>query len=320
VRRVDTVKLQSTRARRARRAELFAIRSESLTVAVRALVLGVVALVTLPRGSRAQSPGSKWTALLPGRRVYTTPDSIERIGDDTYRAKIVEYTGRDTTIYTDEVHCADLTARTIRDHRTGARVTPNEKGKRVRDVYTPDQLFEREVVGGPSDQKYQLLCAVARAKYGVTSRRASVRGTRSAARGIGVSYAEVLGGSAMYAMEEFRPLNGQRRMVGASLDNVATLEVVGDSADVSSISVAATVLSHDFTPGTDKRAAAYMAPIVSNVAPQWTDARQWVRTATANAIDTGAAQSIVRDGKRISITYSRANRTVKLLIKSSNGR
>jgi hypothetical protein len=268
----------------------------------------------------AQSPGSKWTALMPGKRLYTTPDSIERIGDDTYRAKIVEYAGRDTTVYTDEVRCADLTARTIRDHRSGARVTPNAKGQRVRDVYTPDQLFEREVVGGPSDEKYQRLCAVARAKFGVASRPGPARKSRSAARGIGVSYAEVVAGSQMFAMVEFPPLKGRRRMVGASLDNVATLEVVGDSADVSSVSVAATVLSHDLAPGPNKHAARYIAPILANVEPQWGEARKWAQTATADAIDTGTAQTIVRDGKRISISYTRAMSTVTLVVKSSDGR
>jgi len=268
----------------------------------------------------AQSPGAKWTALIPGKRLYTTPDSIERIGDDTYRAKIVEYAARDTTVYTDEVHCADLTARTIHDHRTGARVTPNARGQRVRDVYSPDQLFEREVVGGPSDQKYQRLCAVARAKFGVESRRATARKPRAAAHGIGVSYAEVVAGTQLFAMVEFPPLKGQRRMVGASLDNVATLEVVGDSADVSRVSVEATVLSHDLAPGPNKHAAKYIAPILANVESEWDEAQKWAQTATAKAIDAGAAQTIVRDGKRISISYTRSINTVTLVIKSSDAR
>jgi hypothetical protein len=190
----------------------------------------------------------------------------------------------------------------------------------VRDVYTPDQLFEREVVGGPSDQKYQRVCAMARAKYGVASRPVPVRKSRSAAHGIGVSYADVVAGTQMFAMVEFPPMRGQRRMVGASLDNVATLEVVGDTADVSSVSVDATVLSHDAVPGPNKHAAKYIAPIVAKVAPEWAGARKWAQTATANAIDTGAAQTTVRDGKRFSISYTRAINTVTLVIKSSDGR
>jgi hypothetical protein len=106
----------------------------------------------------AQQPlGPGWVPVLPGKSVYANRDSIWKIGPGAYRAVIItDLMPGFRNIDTDEIRCAEHTARTVRSRAVGSHVRSGRG-----DVATPSEPFEKVYLGGPADLKYQAVCALA---------------------------------------------------------------------------------------------------------------------------------------------------------------
>jgi hypothetical protein len=128
----------------------------------------IVASMAVAPSLSAQAPlGPKWHEVLPGKQVYTNTDSIQRIGPGEYRAVIIGVVGNMRDIWTDEIRCAQHTARSIR-----LRITRPAAGGRPgfhADTTMAHDPFDKAYPGGPEDIKYQNVCAIARAKFTVGS-------------------------------------------------------------------------------------------------------------------------------------------------------
>ena len=113
---------------------------------------------------RAGAPGPNWVRVLPGQDVFATPDSIRKLGPDTYRAVILTELGDvSRTVDTDEIRCSEHTVRNIRVLMIGKHV------RRARaETLFPGDAFDAVDRGGPADVKYQNICALARKKFGDT--------------------------------------------------------------------------------------------------------------------------------------------------------
>jgi len=114
---------------------------------------------------KAPAPlSARWKEVVPGRKVYANPDSIERIGNDAFRAVIISETLKDTrTIDTDEIRCADRTARRIRVREAGKMAATSS-----RDLSFPKDPFVKFPTSPPNNStevKYKNVCAMAHEKF-----------------------------------------------------------------------------------------------------------------------------------------------------------
>jgi hypothetical protein len=123
-----------------------------------ALWLSMIGRLAVAQGA----PGPRWIEIQSGKTPwYTTPDSIEKIGEDAYR--VVFFTEpmaglRD--LYTEELHCADHTARAVRLRMSGSRVSPGTSEKT-----SPDEPFTADLPGSPSTARHEKTCALARERF-----------------------------------------------------------------------------------------------------------------------------------------------------------
>ena len=107
---------------------------------------------------------AKWKEVVPRRKVYANPDSIEQIGKDAFRAVIISETLKDTrTIDTDEIRCGEHSARRIRVREAGKVAATSS-----RDLSFPKDPFVKIPVSPPNNSaevKYRNVCAMAREKF-----------------------------------------------------------------------------------------------------------------------------------------------------------
>jgi hypothetical protein len=136
-------------------------RTASLTLALGLSALTAGAVQAQERAAELPPLGAKWKEVLPKKKVYANADSIEKIGEDTYRAVIVSETFRDQrTIDTDEIRCAENSARTIRVREAGKVAMTSS-----RDLRFAKDPFVKTRPGSEAAAKYRKVCELARDKF-----------------------------------------------------------------------------------------------------------------------------------------------------------
>jgi hypothetical protein len=122
-----------------------------------------------------------------------------------------------------------------------------------------------------------------------------VRGT-----GLASSGARSSEGTASDRSEPSGGNSGSGRQVGPN--QLQVVEVIGDSADVSSVTVTSAVANDD---GGASAAQALITnvQIVKNCAPEWSEGASWVTTAAARVTD--GPVSTVRGNRRFTLSLAR---------------
>lgn len=139
--------------------------------------IALVPLITSAQGPAQRTardegaPGPGWKAIVPGRPVFITADSISKIGTDSFRYVIFRRLGDAESTETAEVQCADHTRRTIRLVTRGKYIAPDKSGKRVKVQATPKESFEKPYPGGAADVILQRVCDLGHAKFPSAKRR-----------------------------------------------------------------------------------------------------------------------------------------------------
>jgi hypothetical protein len=122
--------------------------------------------------------------------------------------------------------------------------------------------------------------------------------------GIGVSYDQALRFlAADFKMEQSAPLNGQARYNGASADNLAMVEILGDKADVMQASMIVG-LARDAPAKLIVKQSAMLLRFLKNTVPEWTGAADWISKTMPIALASGKEQSTFQGIRMISMSYT----------------
>jgi hypothetical protein len=140
------------------------------------LFIASIALVSLTataqtKTSDAGPPGPGWKAIVPGRPVFITTDSVTKIGAESFRYMIFRRLGDAESTETAEVRCVDRTRRTVRLETRGKFIVPDKSGKHRKVQETPTASFENPYPGGAADVILQRVCDMGHAKFPSAKRR-----------------------------------------------------------------------------------------------------------------------------------------------------
>ena len=141
-----------------------------ITLALLSLVPCRAAMAQSPRAS-APGPGPNWKAVVEGRPVYITPDSIAKAGSDSYRYVVFRRLGDAESVETAEVRCADHTWRTLRTVTRGKYIPADKKGNHVKVQETPKAPFVNAYPGGAADVMAHKVCDMAHVKFRAAKKR-----------------------------------------------------------------------------------------------------------------------------------------------------
>jgi hypothetical protein len=123
------------------------------------IVVALMALSARASAQRILTPD--WFRVSATESIYTNMDSIAKIGPETYRVVLINDTFpglRD--ILTEEVRCADHTARTIRVRSVGKHYAGQTE-----DRSEPNAPFVKYNPGSAAESKYQKVCSKAQRKF-----------------------------------------------------------------------------------------------------------------------------------------------------------
>ena len=133
---------------------------------IRFIAVGTMLLAVAAASAAAQAggpPGPSWKEVVPGRPVYLTPDSVTKLGRESFRYVVFRRLGDAESLETAEARCADHSRRTVRLVTRGKYVVPNRSGKHVQVQDSPNEAFEKPFPGGAADVILTRVCAMGRA-------------------------------------------------------------------------------------------------------------------------------------------------------------
>jgi hypothetical protein len=118
--------------------------------------------------------------------------------------------------------------------------------------------------------------------------------------GTGLSFAQVtLDLAGHFSMAQSTPVGGRPRLMGATADKLAVLEVVGDLDDLTSATLA--VAAPKDAPAALARNSGLLLAFARNATFHWPGSTKWVLAALKRTRETGKTVIVVRHGNLVTV-------------------